>query len=200
ANCLNSQLTNRRHRSDAAGTRRLCRGVLTCDVGDICVTSSTGINKNIEKYKGERQHENLKAFVEQMMQPDGISRESGKITDLPPDPISVGELTADTFKLGVGSGLSFVKFFAPWCGHCKRLSPIWDNLAEKFGKTNDVHISKVDCTLTANKQLCNDENIEGFPTLILYRDGIRISEYSGTRTLEDLSDFVSKHLERHDEL
>ncbi|VEN62587.1 unnamed protein product [Callosobruchus maculatus] len=135
-----------------------------------------------------------------MMQPDGISRESGKITDLPPDPISVGELTADTFKLGVGSGLSFVKFFAPWCGHCKRLSPIWDNLAEKFGKTNDVHISKVDCTLTANKQLCNDENIEGFPTLILYRDGIRISEYSGTRTLEDLSDFVSKHLERHDEL
>nr|CAI5826400.1 unnamed protein product [Callosobruchus analis] len=156
--------------------------------------------KKIEKYKGERQHENLKAFVEQMMQPDGISRESDPTADPPPDPVSVGELTADTFKLGIESGLSFVKFFAPWCGHCKRLSPIWDILAEKFGKIDEVHISKVDCTHTANKQLCNDENIEGFPTLILYRDGVRISEYSGTRTLDDLFDFVSKHMERHDEL
>ncbi|CAH1995841.1 unnamed protein product [Acanthoscelides obtectus] len=154
----------------------------------------------IEKYKGERQHDNLKAFVEQMKQPDGVTRESEEVTDVPPETISVGELTANTFKLGIESGLSFVKFFAPWCGHCKRLSPIWDSLAEKFGKTDGVHISKVDCTLNVNKQLCNDEGIEGFPTLILYKDGAKLWEYTGSRSLDELSDFVKHHLERHDEL
>ncbi|CAH1995839.1 unnamed protein product [Acanthoscelides obtectus] len=156
--------------------------------------------KKIEKYKGERQHDNLKAFVEQMKQPDGVTRESEEVTDVPPETISVGELTANTFKLGIESGLSFVKFFAPWCGHCKRLSPIWDSLAEKFGKTDGVHISKVDCTLNVNKQLCNDEGIEGFPTLILYKDGAKLWEYTGSRSLDELSDFVKHHLERHDEL
>lgn len=41
--------------------------------------------------------------------------------------------------------------------------------------------------------------IEGFPSLFLYKDGQKVSEYSGSRDLDDLSDFVNKHL-GHDEL
>lgn len=112
---------------------------------------------------------------------------------------STGELTVDTFKEGIKSGITFVKFYAPWCGHCKRLSPTWDSLRAKFSGKSNVNIVKVDCNSDENKQLCTEEEVEGFPTLFLYKDGKKISEYSGSRSLEDLYDFVSKHLV-HDEL
>lgn len=109
------------------------------------------------------------------------------------------ELTTETFKSRIQKGISFVKFFAPWCGHCKRLSPIWDTLRQLFKKQNGVNIFKVNCNSGVNKELCDSEQIESFPTLLLYKDGFKVSEYSGSRSIEDLADFVKKHL-GHDEL
>lgn len=112
---------------------------------------------------------------------------------------AVSILTGSDFKSGIESGINFVKFFAPWCGHCKRLAPTWEDLGKKFANNKNVNIVKVDCTVEANKDLCNNEEVEGFPTIFLYKDGQKISEYSGSRSLEDLYDFVVKHL-GHDEL
>lgn len=58
---------------------------------------------------------------------------------------------------------------------------------------------KVDCTLEDNKQLCSEQEVEGFPSIFLYRNGEKISEYTGNRGLEDLYEFVKKHVQ-HDEL
>lgn len=85
------------------------------------------------------------------------------------------------------------------CGHCKRLAPTWEDLGKKFQSNDNVRIVKVDCTLDVNKQLCNEQEVDGFPTLFLYKNGQKLSEYRGSRTLEDLFDFVNKHFE-HDEL
>ncbi|KAG5884135.1 hypothetical protein JTB14_021804 [Gonioctena quinquepunctata] len=153
--------------------------------------------KKVDKYQGDRGHNDLKQYVNKML---GTQKEDQ--TEQPSESQSEnrpGELTGSNFKVGIQKGLTFVKFFAPWCGHCKRLSPTWDTLREKFSAGNGVNIVKVDCTLEDNKDLCNDEEVEGFPTLFLYRDGERISEYSGSRSLEDLHEFVLSH-RRHDEL
>jgi thioredoxin domain-containing protein 5 len=71
----------------------------------------------------------------------------------------VVSLSGDNFESGISSGVSFVKFFAPWCGHCKRLAPTWEELAAKFSDNPDVRIIKIDCTLDENKNLCSSEEV-----------------------------------------
>ncbi|KAL6255752.1 hypothetical protein P5V15_012995 [Pogonomyrmex californicus] len=155
--------------------------------------------KKIDKYTGQRTHEELKAYVSLMLgkNADESSQKSENTDGVPQTILS---LTADSFKQGIEKGLSFVKFFAPWCGHCKRLAPTWEELGKKFFGNENVNIIKVDCTLDVSKQLCNEQEVDGFPTLYLYRNGRKVSEYNGSRNLEDLYDFVMNHLKTHDEL
>lgn len=55
----------------------------------------------------------------------------------------------------------FVKFYAPWCGHCKHLQPIWIDMAKKL--KNKVNVGEVDCE--ESKALCQEYRIAGLPTL-----------------------------------
>ncbi|XP_043271385.1 thioredoxin domain-containing protein 5 isoform X2 [Venturia canescens] len=155
--------------------------------------------KKIDKYTGQRSHEELKAYVEKMLRAND-GKEGGKTED-PEDSVqSVLTLTGDNFEHGIEKGVTFIEFFAPWCGHCKRLAPTWEELGKKFTNSENVHIVKVDCTLATSKKLCDEQEVDGFPTLFLYRDGHKIAEYNGSRALEDLYEFVNNHLKSHDEL
>ncbi|XP_060526994.1 thioredoxin domain-containing protein 5 homolog [Cylas formicarius] len=155
--------------------------------------------KKIDKFQGERTLENLKNYVNKMAGTVPEKKEEPPKENIEQEEVSILELNADNFGEGVKSGLTFVEFFSPWCGHCKRLAPTWENLGKKFHKYGGVTIAKVDCTADGNREFCNQQEIEGFPSLFLYKDGEKISEYSGSRSLEDLFDFVNQHLV-HDEL
>ena len=73
-----------------------------------------------------------------------------------------------TNKVHVGKPW-FIKFFAPWCGHCKKLAPVWEELHEKHG--NDFNVAKVDCTDESARPLCNQFGLRGYPTLIFLKEG-----------------------------
>lgn len=79
------------------------------------------------------------------------------------------------------------------------MAPTWDELAVKFAGSSVAKVAKVDCTLEENKDLCNEQGVDGFPTVFLYRRGDKIEEYNGSRSLDDLFEFVSKHAQIHDE-
>lgn len=95
----------------------------------------------------------------------------------------------------------FIKFYAPWCGHCKRLAPTWDELASLH--TSELNVGKVDCTTDEGKPLCSDYEIRGFPTVLFFpaEEGLndRYFTYEGMRSLEDLEDFALKGSFKHSE-
>lgn len=74
------------------------------------------------------------------------------------------------------------------------MAPTWDELAAKFIGVAGVKIAKVDCTLAESKELCSDQDVNGFPTIYIYRNGEKITEYSGNRSLDDLFEFVNRHI------
>lgn len=102
------------------------------------------------------------------------------------------ELTPDNWDAATAGKSVFVKFYAPWCGHCKALKPTWDKLIEEFEGSPNALVADVDCT-AAGKPLCDKNGVEGFPTL-KYGDPSDLKAYSGGRDLEELKKFASENL------
>lgn len=80
-----------------------------------------------------------------------------------------------------------VEFYAPWCGHCKALAPIYDQLGEKYKDSESIVIAKMDA---ASNEL-EHTRINSYPTIKLYKKETNEAiEYNGERTLEGLSKFL----------
>jgi protein disulfide isomerase family A protein 3 len=76
---------------------------------------------------------------------------------------------------------ALVMFYAPWCGHCKRLKPEYAKAAEDLLRNDPpVALVKVDCT-EGGKETCNKNGVSGYPTLKIFRNGEVSQEYNGPR-------------------
>lgn len=99
------------------------------------------------------------------------------------------QLTPETWDTTLSGKTAFLKFFAPWCGHCKKMKPAWDKLMEKYADSDNVVIADVDC-VGDGKPLCDKAGVKGFPT-IKFGDPKDLEDYKGQRDFESLDTFSS---------
>ena len=88
-------------------------------------------------------------------------------------------LTAENFTEQVSPAeLILVEFYAPWCGHCKRLAPDYANAAKELNLKHGIPLAKVDATeeVSVAKQF----KVDGYPTLLIFRNGKEYA-YNGPR-------------------
>jgi len=82
-----------------------------------------------------------------------------------------------------------VEFYAPWCGHCKQLTPIWDKLGEKYADHESIVIAKMDSTVNELEEV----KVQGFPTIKLFKKGTNeVVDYNGDRTEEGFTKFLEE--------
>ena len=60
----------------------------------------------------------------------------------------------------------FIKFYAPWCGHCKHLAPVWAEFNRMH--LDELNVATVDCTQEESRPLCSRVEVRGYPTLIYF--------------------------------
>jgi len=89
------------------------------------------------------------------------------------------ELTTANFKSSIASSTpTLVDFWAPWCGPCKAIAPILDELAVEL--KDKVTIGKVN--VDENDGIAGDYNVRAIPTLILFKDGKVLETFVGMKT------------------
>ena len=96
----------------------------------------------------------------------------------------VVNLTGENYASSLADGNTyFIKYYAPWCGHCKKLAPTWEELSNEVPE--GVKIAHVDCT--QQQDICTQQDIKGYPTLKLHRAGSTEGEkYQGSREKSEL--------------
>jgi thioredoxin 1 len=95
-------------------------------------------------------------------------------------------LTKDTMEEAVAEGLTLVDFWADWCGPCKMLAPILDELYEERG---DFKLAKVN--IDEEQELAEGFGIQSIPTVVLFRDGkaeLAAVGVRGKETYEEMLD------------
>ena len=98
---------------------------------------------------------------------------------------SIINLTADNFESEV-TGASvpvLVDFWAEWCGPCKMLGPVLDELAEDLGAT--AKICKVD--VQSNQELAAKYDVSSIPLLLFFKDGEKVDEVLGLTSKDNIA-------------
>jgi thioredoxin 1 len=95
-------------------------------------------------------------------------------------------LDDSTFKKTIAKGVTLVDFYADWCGPCRMIAPIVEELSTEFaGKAN---IAKLD--IEKAQEVTSEFGVTSIPTIILFKDGKEVKRIVGLRDKETLKDLV----------
>ena len=100
------------------------------------------------------------------------------------------ELTEKEFETFHKQGLVLIDFFAEWCMPCTMMSPIIEELSEKFkGK---IKIGKVD--ISENESIAEKFGVSSIPTFIIFKEGKIVKQFSGLTSSEEFSDILNEFI------
>jgi thioredoxin 1 len=99
------------------------------------------------------------------------------------------KVTDSTYKDFISDGVALIDFHAIWCGPCKALSPIIDELANEY---TDVKIGKIDAD--ENSETTQELGIRSIPTILIYKDGEIVEKHVGGASKAQLKSLIDKHL------
>ncbi|MFC4409850.1 thioredoxin [Chungangia koreensis] len=103
--------------------------------------------------------------------------------------MAIVHATDQSFKTDTAEGLVLVDFWATWCGPCKMIAPVLEELDSEM--SDQVKIVKVD--VDENQATAGEYGIMSIPTLVLFKDGQPIDKVVGYQPKEALAQFVQKN-------
>ncbi|MFS0780661.1 thioredoxin [Bacillus sp. 1P06AnD] len=103
--------------------------------------------------------------------------------------MAIVNATDQTFTTETSQGLVLADFWAPWCGPCKMIAPVLQELDGEMSDT--VKIVKVD--VDENQETAGKFGVMSIPTLILLKDGQVVDKVVGFQPKEALAELVKKH-------
>jgi len=122
---------------------------------------------------------------------DFINGKAGTNARIKAAPSATLALTPATFDSTIKGKNALVEFYAPWCGHCKRLAPDYDKVAQSFDGEESVVIAKVDAD--EHKELGTRFDVSGFPTIKFFPKGSSEGEvYNGGRSPKEFVEFINE--------
>lgn len=102
----------------------------------------------------------------------------------------VKQINDGNFKNEVGSGISVVDFWAPWCGPCKMIGPVIEEIAKEYAdKVNFAKVNVDDNPVTATQY-----SVSSIPTIMIFKDGKLQDTMVGFRPKEILKAMIEKHI------
>jgi len=100
------------------------------------------------------------------------------------------EVTDNNFESTISKGVILVDFWASWCGPCRMLSPVIDELAEEM--KDKIVVMK--CNVDDNKEIPSKFGIMGIPTLIIFKDGKLQAQRSGMASKKIIQDWINANI------
>jgi protein disulfide-isomerase A6 len=125
---------------------------------------------------------------------DFINSKTGLARRVKTEPTEVTTLETSNFDAVVMNPDAdvLVEFYAPWCGHCKSLKPVYEQVAKAFSAEDNVVVAAIDAT--GSSAIAGKYGVEGYPTIKFFPRGSSAKEaedYNGGRSAEDFVAFLN---------